>query len=211
MWGVSEIKNWDLIENKPYITRSELGVLLDKSGKNLDKKVLSLIKNKYLIPLKKGLYTTTIYKIKSPAGFEEYLANIIYYPSYLSLEYVLSKEGVIPESVYVYTSITSKTTRFFENEIGKFSYRKISDRLFDGFTLKDFESGLKIKIASKSKALFDFFYLKPFENMELEIDDLRINWEVFDLSDLNEFYFWVDVSGSAKMEKIKKIVRSKIL
>ena len=210
MRGISELKNIDIIEKKPYLTRSELSLLLEKRGKNLDKKILNLINNDYLIPLKKGLYTTQIYKLQAGGNFEEYLANIIYYPSCLSLEYVLAKEGLIPEGIYVYTSVTMKTTRFFENDFGKFNYRKIKNELFGGYDLYDFEGGLKIKKATKAKALFDYLYFMPFKNDLGNIDNLRINWDLLSEDDLRDFYSWVEISKSNKMERIYGFVKKSV-
>ena len=115
----SEIKNIDLIENKPYVTKTELALLLEKKERNLDKKILQLIRDEVLIPLKKGLYLSRIFYLKNNDNIEEYLSNIIFYPSYISLEYVLAKEGLIPESVFAYTCVTLKTTRQFNNKLGK--------------------------------------------------------------------------------------------
>ena len=50
-------------------------------------------------------------KWKEP--YAEYMANRLRLPSYLSLEYVLAKEGLIPEAVYALTSITSKNFQKF--------------------------------------------------------------------------------------------------
>lgn len=55
MSSKSEIKNIKLIESKPYLTKAELALLLEKKERNLDKKISQLIRNEILIPLKKGL------------------------------------------------------------------------------------------------------------------------------------------------------------
>ncbi len=202
----NEIKNIEIIENKPYITKKEAGLLLEKAGKNLDKKISQLLRNKYLIPLKKGLYTTKIFSLRYKDNFEEYLANVIYYPSYLSLEYVLSKEGILAENVYVFTSVTLKSTRKFTNNFGTFLYQKVKNKLFTGYYLKDYCLDYKIKMASKAKALFDYFYLKNF-NMIKNIKDLRLNLTSFKNKDWDEFYFYVNLSQSKKMKKIFKLIK----
>lgn len=205
----SEIKNKHLIENKPYLTKIELSLLLKKKRKNLDKKVSQLMRNEVLIPLKRGLYTSRIFYLKNKENIEEYLSNIIYYPSYLSLEYVLAKEGIIPEAVFSYTCVTLKTTRRFVNKLGQFSYKKIKEKLFTGFYQKDYLEDYKIKIATKAKALFDFLYFKSFKSLN-GIDDLRINWENVGDKDLQEFLNYVNLSESRKMRKIYKFILKKI-
>ena len=204
----SEIKNIDLIENKPYVTKTELALLLEKKERNLDKKILQLIRDEVLIPLKKGLYLSRIFYLKNNDNIEEYLSNIIFYPSYISLEYVLAKEGLIPESVFAYTCVTLKTTRQFNNKLGIFTYRKIKEKLFTGFVQKNYYDKYKIKIATKSKALFDYLYYKPLKILN-EIDDLRINWGNFSKKDLKELLFYVDLSESKKMTKIYQYIKNK--
>ncbi len=203
-----EMKLQEILTDKPYLTKKELRILLDKKGKNLDKKILSLLKKKELVLLKKGLYVSKFYLLKKPDFYEEYLANILYYPSYLSLEYVLSQRGVIPEAVYVYTSVSTRKTRNFQNEIGEFSYRKIKKELFTGYELKEFTGELKIYIATKAKALFDYLYLKPFYSYRKSFEDLRLNLGVLTEQDIKEFYNYVKLSKSKKMKETFRILKN---
>ena len=53
--------------------------------------------------------------------------------------------------------------------------------------LKSFWQDKITYIATKAKALFDYFYLKKMENIEQEIYDSRINWNNFSQDDLKEF------------------------
>jgi len=202
-----EMKYINLIENKPYLTKQELGLLLEKSGKNLDKKILNLIKKEDLISLKKGLYVSKNYLVKKPSSYEEYIANMIYYPSYLSSEYVLAKNGIIPENVYVFTSVSLRRTRFFENKLGNFSYQKIKETFFTGYNRKDFFGNLKINIASTAKALFDFFYFKPLDSYENDIANVRINWHMLRKEDINEFLGYVKLSDSPKMRRTFRLLK----
>ena len=213
MGRYSEIKNKELIEKKPYLTKKELSLLLEKKGKNLDKKITLLLRDEYLVPLKKGLYTTQIYRLKNKKKYEEFVANFLYYPSYLSLEYVLQKEGIIPEAVYVFTSITAKLTRIFKNKLGTFSYRKIKDGIFLGYSQEQFVENYKILTATKTKALFDYLYFYVFKtSFEQELtSDLRINWDRFTQGDFAEFSDYVKLSKSKKMQEIARIISKIIL
>lgn len=206
----SQTDNTFLLENKPYLTKQEVALLLQKKGKNLDKKILQLLKSGYLLSLKKGLYTTNAYiKNQSPQA-REYLANVVYYPSYLSLEYVLQKEGLIPEAVYTYTSITLKPTQTFTNTIGTFMYRTIKQQLFTGYQSTLYTGQYQIKIATKAKALFDVLYLKPLPSTvagkKRELIDLRINWSTVTQEDMMEFNKYVKLSQSPKMEQTATII-----
>ncbi len=208
----SEIKNKDIIERKPYFTKQELSFLLEKQGRNLDKKLSRLLKTNYLLRLKNGLYTTNLYAMLHKASFSEYTANMLYYPSYLSLEYVLQKEGLIPEAVYQYTSISAKTSRVYQNQLGVFTYKKIKDSLFIGYIEVIFHEYYRIKIATKAKALFDYFYLKPMRNIESKqlIDDLRIQWEIFNEHDWKEFERYIQLSESKKMTRIYTLLKKRL-
>ena len=193
----------ELLRNLPYFNKSTLGEILDKSEENLNYWVKKMIKQGDLVVLKKGFYTTKLYLLgleKNPLlreSYFEYLANVIRYPSYVSLEYALSKYGLIPEGVFGITSVTLKSSRTYKNSLGNFIYRNIKENLFFGFEDREFE-GKRIKMATKEKALFDFLYLnkiKPFE-------DLRVNLNVFSPEEREKFVAVVKDSGSGKMRGV---------
>ena len=106
------------MEQIPYFNKVTLGEILNKGGENLNYWVKRLLKKGEIIALKKGLYVSKLYLLglgKNPGLKErylEYLANIMRYPSYVSLEYALAKYGVIPEGVFALTSVTLKTTSY---------------------------------------------------------------------------------------------------
>jgi predicted transcriptional regulator of viral defense system len=90
-----------------------------------------------------------------------YLANKLYSPSYISLEFALAYHGVIPEIVYEITSVTTKATRRFEIEtLGKvFSYRKIKKAAYTGYNIQK-SQGMNFNIADVEKAFVDANYLR---------------------------------------------------
>ncbi|MBU0579151.1 hypothetical protein KJ628_04250 [Patescibacteria group bacterium] len=203
-----------IIDQKPYLTKRELALLWNKRGKNLDNKVQTLLGKGELISLKNGLYVTKTYLQRQLGNiaYVEFIANILYYPSYLSLEYVLQKENIIPEAIYDFTSITNKTTRRYQNKLGSFSYRSLKPELFIGYREIGFNGSHMIKIATKTKALFDWLYLKTFTislSQELKFD-LRINWELFDKNDVIEFGQYAAVSQVKKMNQIYKIISQEV-
>lgn len=111
-------------------------------------------KQKLIIRLKRGLYTISDKDINDLC-----LANKLYEPSYISLEFALSFHGVIPETVYEITSITTKSTRRF-TAIGKtFSYRRIKQEAFTGYSLLRHHDAAFL-MADPEKALVDCVYLK---------------------------------------------------
>ncbi|OGI64840.1 hypothetical protein A3H53_04670 [Candidatus Nomurabacteria bacterium RIFCSPLOWO2_02_FULL_40_10] len=111
-------------------------------------------KQGFILKLKKGFY---VFPDALPP--DVYVANKIYTPSYISLEFALSYHGVIPETVYEITSVTTKTTRRFE-ALGKvFSYRKIKRVAYTGYEIQK-QKGLSFNIASAEKAFVDINYLR---------------------------------------------------
>jgi len=111
-------------------------------------------KQRFIIQLKKGFY---IFPDFLPPDL--YVANKLYTPSYISLEFALSYHGVIPETVYEITSVTTKATRRFET-LGKvFSYRKIKKIAYTGYEIQK-QKDLSFNIANAEKAFVDLNYLR---------------------------------------------------
>jgi predicted transcriptional regulator of viral defense system len=126
--------------------------------KNPRVKINGLLKKGKIIRVKKGLYVFGHELAKGPYS-KEVLANLIYGPSYISLEYALSFYGLIPERVEAITSITSKRKKLFNTPVGIFSYRYINPSIYSyGVTLYELDKYHSILIASKEKALSDMLY-----------------------------------------------------
>ena len=87
-------------------------------------KIRALLKKKSIIRVKKGLYVFGETLSRHPFS-REVLANLIYGPSYISLDYALHYHGLIPERVETITSCTPGRGRQFSTPIGRFSYRQV--------------------------------------------------------------------------------------
>lgn len=212
MITISGIKYQNELEKLPYFNKKTASVLIGKKNWNLDKKINQLKKKGYLVNLKNGLYVSTVYlNLQTNKNiYCQYIANILRYPSYLSLEYVLSENNLIPEAVYIWTSVTSKSPRQYKNPLGVFVYKNIKESLFAGFKKRKVGE-FKLTIASLAKALFDYLYLKRNLGVDLEFElkeGLRINWLNFSGSDLRELEKYVESSQSGKMKKILKIIKN---
>jgi predicted transcriptional regulator of viral defense system len=192
-----------MIEKLRKACKSEVfdyGFLMDqlKNYKAPRRKVNGLLKSGRVIRVKKGLYVfgedyrrRTIDRVV--------LANLIFGPSYVSLEYALAYYGLIPERVEVVTSICTKRKKTFETPFGLFTYTYLNPRRFtvgiDWISTNHDQHGL---IASPEKALADIiFFQKELkgvdEVLEHLIENLRIDEE--SLSELN-------------LERLDKIVHS---
>ncbi len=146
-------------------------------------KIKALLKSKELIRVKKGLYIFGENESKKPYS-KEVLANLIYGPSAISLEYMLSKYGIIPERVETLTSITSKRNKTFDTTIGKFTYQHIHPAKYDiGITQIKQDDTHFIIAATPEKALADKLVLssdkiKLLSRLDLEqylFEDLRVD------------------------------------
>ena len=111
-------------------------------------------KQRFILQIKRGLY---VFPDVLPPDL--YIANKLYSPSYVSLEFALSYYGIIPENVYEITSVTTKATRRFET-LGKiFSFRKIKKSAYTGYEIQK-QGGLSFYIADAEKAFVDANYLR---------------------------------------------------
>jgi predicted transcriptional regulator of viral defense system len=117
--------------------------------------ITHMIKKSALIRIKKGLYVFgDNYRQQAiPMGL---IANLIYGPSYVSLEYALAFHGMIPERVEMVTSITTKRNKLFNTPIGNFSYSYLNhERYSPGIQWYELENKQHFLIASPEKALID--------------------------------------------------------
>jgi len=203
------------LEQLPYYTKQNLSLALAKKEDNLNYWIAKLLKQKILIPLKKGLYISSFYldRVKEKRQTEpylEYLASILYSPSYISLEYALAKYGIIPEAVYSITSISQKSTREFNSPLTSFMYKTVKKSFYTGYTEGTYLNNT-YKIATPAKALFDFLYIKQFIDIkEIEqflIESGRINWGAIDRKAKQEFTQYCILTESKKMQAILTIVK----
>lgn len=107
-----------------------------------------------VIRLKRGTY-----KFADVPLPDVYIANKIYEPSYVSLEFALSFHQIIPESVYSITSVTTRVTRKFTANGKQFIYRRIKSKAFSGYVPKR-QDGFTFHIAEPEKAFVDLNYLR---------------------------------------------------
>lgn len=110
-----------------------------------------------LIQLKRGIYVLAPVYRKVPL-YEPFIASFLKQPSYMSLQKALEFYSLIPEGVYVYTSVTTKRPGTFTSEIGTFEYRHIKTALFWGYTAHTLNNQTAF-IATPEKAVLDYFYL----------------------------------------------------
>ena len=210
---MKQLQNIEKLNTLSYFDVNTISQITNIQNSNLYMNINRWVKQGVLIQLKNGLYTTKEYysSISNQSEYLQFISNKLRYPSYLSLEYVLSKNQVLTETVYTYTSITKKTTRTYNNDLGSFSYRKISEPLFIGFSIVS-KNGFEIAIANKTKALFDFLYLKLYREQTLTnqiINDLRLNLDEYSTEEIKEFQSYCNLTSIQKFKDLPKILFKK--
>ncbi len=119
------------------------------------KKITSLLRKGEIVRVKKGLYLFGESYRRAPYC-RELLANLIYGPSCVSLEYALHHHGLIPERVETVTSVTCGRSRSFETPVGNFSYRRIPLAAYClGIDRIELADGRAFLMAVPEKALAD--------------------------------------------------------
>ena len=118
-------------------------------------KISDLLRKGSIIRIKKGLYIFGDEYRRRPFS-REILANLIYGPSYISLDYALQHYGVIPERVEAVTSVTTGRSRRLSTPVGLFTYRMISLGAFRiGMDRIEIGDGRSFLMATPAKALAD--------------------------------------------------------
>jgi hypothetical protein len=118
-------------------------------------KITDLLRQGVIIRIKKGIYVFGERYRRRPFS-REILANMIYGPSYISLDYALHYYGLIPERVEAVTSVTCSRGRRFSTPAGLFMYRGISMNAYQiGIDQVVLDRGRTFLIAVPEKALSD--------------------------------------------------------
>jgi hypothetical protein len=118
-------------------------------------KITDMLRQGSITRVKKGLYVFGDKYRRYPYS-KELLANLVYGPSYVSLDYALAYYGLIPEGVEALTSVTPNRPRRFSTPVGLFIYRQIPARAYEeGMVRVEGKHNQAFLIASPEKALAD--------------------------------------------------------
>lgn len=162
--------------NNTVFTFKDISLIWGETNIDLIKsKINYYVKKGELYPLRRGIYA----KDKNYNKFE--LATKIYTPSYISLETVLQKEGVIfqlHKTIFVISYLSREITCDKEN----YSYKKIKNEILTNSL--GLESKENYFIATKERAFLDVIYLYG----TMQFDNLKsLNWKLcFDIAPIYE-------------------------
>lgn len=152
----------------------------------------------YLTRIIKGYYMFSDLQLGDMDLF--LIANTVYAPSYISTESALSHYGLIPEAVYQTTSMTTRHTYRFDTPVGELVFGTLKSQLFFGYTLLPYKEH-NICIASREKALLDFFYKYPHIRTMEDIEELRLNAEELKKIDPKVYIQYRDLFPTASFKK----------
>jgi len=209
----------DSLDRMPYFTIEAVKQLMEDSSPgegSVQTAIYRWTKAGDIVRLKKGVYMTRRFydTHRRDEEFASMVSAILIPQSYLSLEYVLQRNGILTDITYPVTAVTLKQTRVFENKLGTFSYRNIKPALYHGFTFSEY-SGIPIAEAPLAKALFDYLYLRKlpeFDSLKEGnlAEKLRLNLDDLAAEDQLAFAGFVDYSQSKKMEQVLKNLKETV-
>lgn len=159
-----------------------------------------------IIRLRRGMYILNANDRKQTPN-SSFIANQLYAPSYVSLEYALSFYGIIPERAVEVTSVTTKKTARFKNELGAFIYRHIKPAAFRAFKAAKDANGLAFFIAEPEKAVVDFLYLKLNEIRPSDKDIFEASYRFQNIEGLSQKRITelAELFNSDKLNKVSRL------
>jgi len=176
-------------------------------------KIVELVKQGYLLQLRKGLYTSS--SLISSIQPEPFLiANHLYGPSYISLDSALFYWGLIPERVFEQTSVSTKASKRFLSQGISYSFTHLPKDYYPlGIQSVQLAEGQTVLMASPEKALCDKIITTAGVNLRSKLqtqtwllEDLRI--EKKDLKNLNlkEIHTWLP--NSPKRNSLSILIKT---
>ena len=177
-----------------------------KDYSNVPCKVGRLVRDGKYHRVIRGLYET------DPNTPGEFLAQAIYSPSYLSFDFALARHGLIPETVFSFTSATvrKRRTKEYSTAFGTFTYQDVPEKAFPyGLRYIDTDRG-GYWIAGPEKALCDKVYaLHPVHSVKsmrtLLFEDLRIDEDSFFETDADLIDYLSGRYGSTNVRLLRKV------
>jgi predicted transcriptional regulator of viral defense system len=171
-------------------------------------KITRLLSSGTIIRIKKGLYCFGETLRREPIS-REYVANLVYGPSYVSLEYALSYHDLIPERVEVVTSVTTRRSRRFATPLGVFTYRALRESRYATGAMLESTGKTAFLIATPEKALADKVWTdKRFNGERMSdfasylLEDLRIDEKELSLLSAPRLKTVAHAYDSAKIDRL---------
>lgn len=150
---------------KRIFTLSDLRNLFGTVSPNSFKdQIQTLVRATVLERIIKGYY---VLSSDRPTDFE--LANVLYRPSYVSLESALNYYGILIQAPQEVTSITTKLATAIEANGKRYSYAHLDSKYFSGYQKVD-----NFLIATPEKALVDTLYFAALGKASCSLEELNL-------------------------------------
>lgn len=176
-------------------------------------KIGRLLAEGAIVRVKKGLYVFGAAFRRAPQCLET-LANLIYGPSCVSLQYALAYHGLIPERVSTITSVTTGKRRTFITPLGTFTYMPLNaTRYHCGIDRVELPNRGAFLIATAEKALLDLAWVdRRLHGRSIAdcraylLEDLRIDPESLRRLDMARLRTIAEYHASEKIARVVKAI-----
>ena len=189
---MSLIKQLQAFGSVPFSHGALLPLLADYRRPN--DKIAALLANGDVLQLCRGLYLLGA-EHRTAAVSLPLVANVLFGPSYVSLDFALSWHALIPERVVELSSVTSRRSRMVNTAAGRFSYTHLPAALYGfGVRMETNPDGTGFLMAGPEKALCDKVLLtrnlKAFSVASMRaylLEDLRLDCDAVGTFDMGIF------------------------
>ena len=161
-----EIYKKFLKSKKQIYTLSDLKKFLGvKKDNSVYQAIKRLKENGILESLRNG-----VYKVKDIPSNDFVIANSLYSPSYISLESALNYYGILIQTPYIISSVTTRRNKLIKSGNKEFTFFHLSnDYFFDYIKEKDF------LIATPEKALIDTIFFQAIGQSKMDLSELILD------------------------------------
>ncbi|MDZ7723229.1 MAG: hypothetical protein U5R06_10600 [candidate division KSB1 bacterium] len=175
--------------------------LFDEPEKQIMARLSRWVAHGKLLRLRRGKYMLPVPYQKEMASLF-YISNYLYRPSFISLFSALQHYQCIPEHVQAIQAVTTRQTKVWNTQVGRFQYFSTHSERFFGYERVKLGPGLQqtALIATLERALVDICYFYSGEWTQNRWTELRL--------DLPDFFQRERLLGYADRMQSKKVLRS---
>lgn len=151
-------------------------------------RIQQLVKNGWLIRIKRGLYTVNELSSRGFLSLSPYVvAGLLVEESYVSFEAALNYRGMFDQSLQRFTSISLKQYKETTLESVQYQFIKSKTKMFSGWEQVSIEN-LTAKIAYAEKALVDLVHFRAGKYaVDLVIEKLQMHEDDLDFEKMGDY------------------------
>lgn len=149
---------------------SDVLVWLGGTRNSVRCRIMRAIDSGEILPIRRGLYCLAP-RYNAAGVSRNLLANMIYGPSYISLETALSYHGWIPEAVHSVSSVSLGRAKTFDTPLGFFDYIQVRQT--------PLLAGVE-RIVGRNPAQGSFYMAKPLKALADTVASRGLDWTGLD-------------------------------